>query len=188
MLGRLIYHFFRLSLFLRAEFTRQAFGMDGVSNLLYNCPQPFVAQLLRRYGAFVDDQVTLNSLLIIHNAQDSYKNLSVGEGCHIGRLVFLDLTQPITIGARATISMGAVILTHLDVGRSPLKNRGYPRQEGGVMIDTGAYIGACSIILHGVHIGEGALVAAGSLVRNDVSPYEVVGGIPARFIKSIADG
>ena len=52
-----------------------------------------------------------------------------------------------------------------------------------IHIYNGAWIGFNSIILKGVTIGEGAVVAAGSVVTKDVAPYTVVGGNPARFIK-----
>ena len=45
------------------------------------------------------------------------------------------------------------------------------------------WIGANSIIMTGVKIGDGAIIAAGSVVTKDIEPYIVVGGIPARFIK-----
>lgn len=52
-----------------------------------------------------------------------------------------------------------------------------------VVIGKGAWIGAGTIILKGVHIGEDAIVAAGSVVTKDVAPYTIVGGSPAHFIK-----
>ena len=53
---------------------------------------------------------------------------------------------------------------------------------GKVTIEDWAYVGAYSQILPGVTIGEGALVAAGSVVTHSVAPYTVVGGNPARYI------
>lgn len=53
---------------------------------------------------------------------------------------------------------------------------------GKVIIEDWAYIGAFSQIMPGVTIGEGALVAAGSVVTKSVAPHSVVGGNPARFI------
>lgn len=53
---------------------------------------------------------------------------------------------------------------------------------GKVVIEDWAYIGAYSQIMPGVTIGEGALVAAGSVVTKSVDPHTVVGGNPARYI------
>lgn len=51
------------------------------------------------------------------------------------------------------------------------------------VIGDDVWIGAYSIIMAGVHIGDGAIVAAGSIVTKDVKPYTIVGGAPAKFIK-----
>lgn len=53
---------------------------------------------------------------------------------------------------------------------------------GKIVVEDWAYIGCNAIILAGVTIGEGALVAAGSVVTKSVAPHTVVGGNPARFI------
>ena len=53
---------------------------------------------------------------------------------------------------------------------------------GKVVIEDWAYIGTGSQIMPGVTIGEGALVAAGSIVTKSVAPYTVVGGNPAKFL------
>ena len=53
-----------------------------------------------------------------------------------------------------------------------------------VVIGKGAWIGAGTIILKGVHIGADAIVAAGSVVTKDVASYTIAGGVPARFIKN----
>lgn len=45
------------------------------------------------------------------------------------------------------------------------------------------WIGGNSTILQGVTVGEGAIVAAGSVVTKDVASYTIVGGVPAKFIK-----
>ncbi|MGO4784646.1 acyltransferase [Cryobacterium sp. W22_MBD10_FK3] len=55
-------------------------------------------------------------------------------------------------------------------------------QGGPVSIGDMAYIATRAIILPGVTIGEGAVVAAGAVVTKDVPPYTIVGGVPARFI------
>ncbi|MFF2286149.1 DapH/DapD/GlmU-related protein [Peribacillus butanolivorans] len=55
--------------------------------------------------------------------------------------------------------------------------------KGPVVIEDDVWIGARALILSGVHIGQGAVVAAGSVVTKDVPPYSIVGGNPARVIK-----
>lgn len=59
-----------------------------------------------------------------------------------------------------------------------LKDTGAP-----IIIESFVWIGGKSIILQGITIGEGAVIAAGSIVTKDVEPYTIVGGTPAKFIK-----
>lgn len=55
--------------------------------------------------------------------------------------------------------------------------------KGDIVVKDDVWIGYGSIILSGVHIGQGAVIAAGSVVSHDVPPYAIVGGVPARLIK-----
>lgn len=52
-----------------------------------------------------------------------------------------------------------------------------------VEIGSDVWIGACSIILDGVRIGDGAIIAAGSVVTKNVDPYTIVGGVPAKLLR-----
>ena len=54
-----------------------------------------------------------------------------------------------------------------------------------VIIGDGCWIGANATIIGGVTIGEGAVVAAGAVVTKDVPPHTLVGGVPAKYIKSL---
>lgn len=55
--------------------------------------------------------------------------------------------------------------------------------KGDIIVEDDVWIGFGAKILSGVHIGRGAVIAAGSVVTKDVSPYAVVGGAPARVLK-----
>lgn len=65
----------------------------------------------------------------------------------------------------------------------------YPNFDvfGKVTIEDGVYVGAYSQIMPGVTIGNGALVAAGSVVTKSVAPHTVVGGNPAHFICTVEE-
>lgn len=55
--------------------------------------------------------------------------------------------------------------------------------KGDIIIGDDVWIGFSSIILSGVSVGQGAIIAAGSVVTKDIPPYAIVGGVPARIIK-----
>lgn len=63
----------------------------------------------------------------------------------------------------------------------PTKEQDY--LEAPIVIEDDVWIGAGAIILAGVTIGKGAIVAANAVVNTDVSPYTIVGGVPAHLIK-----
>jgi acetyltransferase-like isoleucine patch superfamily enzyme len=58
-----------------------------------------------------------------------------------------------------------------------------PEDDLGVVIEDDVWVGARAIILHGVTVCRGAIVAAGSIVTHNVPPYAVVAGVPARIIR-----
>lgn len=58
-----------------------------------------------------------------------------------------------------------------------------PENDIPIIIEDDVWIGTGAIILKGVTIGEGSIVAAGSVVNKDVAPYSIVGGVPAKLLK-----
>ena len=154
-------------------------GLDGIIQLLEGLNGNEAVQLLNCSGASVGDGTRIVTGLAIRNAGSGLSNLSVGENCHIGSQVFLDLAGPVHIGNRVTISMRVTVLTHTDVGDSRC---GIPPALAGVRIEDDAYIGAGATVLAGVTIGVGAVVAARALVVRDVAPRTIVAGVPARPI------
>jgi len=149
---------------LRWEYLRH--DIDGVTVRLRTLTSGHAAAL-RQFGASVAGDALVVGPLSIVNARRDFSNLQIGKRTHIGSEVFFDLAERITIDDGATISMRAVIITHFDAGRSALAAT-RPRRTGPVRICADAYIGAGATILHGVTIGERAIVGAGAVVSKDV--------------------
>jgi lipopolysaccharide transport system ATP-binding protein len=64
------------------------------------------------------------------------------------------------------------------------RNLDHPAGRGDMVIGNDVWIGEHALILPGVQIGDGAVIAAGSVVTKNVSDYEIVGGVPARHIRN----
>lgn len=106
------------------------------------------------------------------------KNISIGEDTIIGNNAFLDGRAPLTIGNHVDIASEVLIYnSEHNVNDEEMKAREEP-----VVIEDYAFIGPRVIILPGIKIGKGAVVAAAAVVTHDVLPGKIVGGIPAREI------
>lgn len=104
--------------------------------------------------------------------------LKIDEGTNIGFKCHLDCRRGITIGKNVCIASEVMIWTlHHDYNDEHFKVRG-----GTVCIGDYSWICSRAIILPGVKIGEGAIIAAGAVVCKDVEPWSVVGGVPAKKI------
>ncbi|MGF1484557.1 MAG: acyltransferase [Opitutales bacterium] len=98
----------------------------------------------------------------------------VNFGCTFdGRHYDIRMGSDVSIGPEATI---------LTLGHDP-DSPEFANAGGAVSVGDRVWIGYRAIILPGVTIGEGAVVAAGSVVTKDVAPFTVVGGAPARKLR-----
>lgn len=148
------------------------YGIDGICRELRTTVYD-QARILREFGAEVGDEVMFPGPITVVNASGDFSNLRIGDHCHIGADVLFDLADRVAIEDYATLSMRAVIVTHIDVGPGPLSQR-RPRQVGPVTIGRGAYLGAGATILHGVTVGAEATVGANAVVGRDVAAGETV--------------
>ncbi len=110
--------------------------------------------------------------------------VTIGARSWINAGCYLDVSAPIEIGADVAIGQQVLILTQTH-------RLGPPRRRAGaltaapVSIGDGCWVGARAIILPGVTIGAGAVVAAGSVVREDVAADVLVAGVPARRVRAL---
>ena len=130
------------------------------------------ASLYAKYGkgvlidrnTIIDSDVSIGNYSYV-NRDSSLENCVVGNYCSISSLVYINPYEH-ALKFRSTHPF-------CDVGREKRKK---------VVIGNDVLISLNCIILEGVNIGDGAVIAAGAVVTKDVAPYEIVGGVPAKHI------
>lgn len=116
-------------------------------------------------------------------------DVTIGEGTSIWfNAVLRGDVNTITIGKHCNIQDGSVLHTLYQKSTITLGNYvsvGHNVTIHGADVDDYALIGMGATLLDGAHVGEGAIVAAGALVLKgtQIGPYEIWGGVPAKFIK-----
>ncbi|MGD6793461.1 2,3,4,5-tetrahydropyridine-2,6-dicarboxylate N-acetyltransferase [Metabacillus indicus] len=123
-------------------------------------------------GAIIRDQVEIGDNAVI------MMGASINIGSVIGEGTMIDMN--VVLGGRATVGKNC----HIGAG-SVLAGVIEPPSAKPVVVEDDVVIGANAVVLEGVTVGKGAVVAAGAIVIDDVEPYTVVAGTPARKIKEI---
>lgn len=144
---------------------------------LYHLPALFRMALrvavLRRRGARIGALAFIGQLRI----EGSPARLTIGEEASLGRCE-IALHADVTIGRRAVVNDGAVLLTASHCLRDP----GWGLKPAPICIGDYAWIAHSAIILPGVSVGRGAVVGAGAVVRKDIPAYAVALGNPASIL------
>lgn len=104
--------------------------------------------------------------------------VEIGQGSIIGDHAFLDGRAPLIIGNNVDIASQVLIYN----SQHDIHSEDFVSTDGAVEIGDYVFIGPRAIILPGVKIGRGAVVAAGAVVTGDVKEFEIVGGVPAKVI------
>lgn len=105
-------------------------------------------------------------------------NITIGQDTIIGDHCFLDGRSPLKIGNH--VGIASQVLIYND--EHDINSDDYGNSFGPVEIGDYVFIGPRAIILPGVKIGKGAVVAAGAIVTKDIPEYEIWGGVPAKKI------
>jgi len=101
--------------------------------------------------------------------------IRIGTGSSIGHRAILDGRGSLAIGSNVNLSTGVWVWTMDHDPRSPT----FDSRKAAVVIGDFVWLSCRVVVLPGVTIGEGAVAAAGAVVTRDVSPYTIVGGVPA---------
>lgn len=108
----------------------------------------------------------------LHDFKDGSK-FKVGRFCSFGSNTFICLGGEHDYKTISTYPFESKISDHKITSFS----------KGDILIEDDVWVGLNVTILSGVKIGQGAIIAAGSVVTKDVEPYSICGGVPARLIK-----
>jgi acetyltransferase-like isoleucine patch superfamily enzyme len=156
-------------------------------------------------GVYIDEGVYLHALphgieigentyvmnhaeLHVYNFRDlPHAGIKIGKNCLISEFTVIRGQGGVTIGDNVYTSpfVQIVAVNHVyDDPKRPIIEQGITAQ--GIVIEDDAWIGSSAIILDGVRVGKGAVVAAGAVVSKDVPPHTVVAGVPAKVIKEIS--
>ena len=134
--------------------------------------------LMRLKGADVAADARIFGKVIFAGSMD---NLTVGSASTLNHGVFLNLRERITIGSHVHVSPYAQLHTgSLELETLPRKHR-----EAPIVVEDHAWIASGAVIVPGVRIGRGAVIAANSVVVDDVPAAALVGGVPARLIRRL---
>lgn len=117
-------------------------------------------------------------------------------GVHSSCFLFVTDESPVTIGSFCALATGVLFICQANHPTETASNfglqdqilqtkstMGYLQTKGPIVVGNDVWIATRAIIMSGVTIGDGAVIAAGSVVTRDVPPYAIVGGNPAKIIK-----
>jgi putative colanic acid biosynthesis acetyltransferase WcaF len=137
---------------------------------------PFIAPRMRAYQAFgVSFEDVRRTTIMIGAEVWAPSRLRLGIDTIIGRGCLVDARGGIEIGRHVNITSGACFQT----AKHLVNDRHFTADYGPITIADRVWIAQNAIVLGGVRIGEGAVVAAGAVVTHDVAPFTIVGGTPA---------
>ncbi len=118
--------------------------------------------------------------------------ITIGDNCQIGPYSILYGAGEIEMKAGSGIAMGVQLISQgVDFPRMEgreLSNSNLPLEFKKIVLEEGTYVGAGAIILLGVTIGRGGLVAPGAVVHKDIPPFKIAYAPPARIMRSAPMG
>jgi acetyltransferase-like isoleucine patch superfamily enzyme len=143
---------------------------------------------LSRDGVVIGSRATIGKYAILEcsgQLAQLGKGISIGDNSSVGDYSFIGAAGGVTIGSR--VLMGQRVAIHsqnhnFQDPTVPIQQQG--TTQLGVIVEDDCWIGSGVVILDGVTVGHGSILSAGSVVTKDVPPGSVVGGVPARVLRS----
>jgi len=190
----------------RAAAYRLILKMNGIAALERGVRLRFASNVTLEHGAYIDQGVYLHacpngitvgrnslvmhgSILHVYNFRNlPHAGIRIGENSLIGEYNVIRGQGGVKIGDRVYTSpmVQLVAVNHVfDDPLRPFIEQGIT--ASGITIEDDVWIGSGAVVTDGTTVGKGAVVAAGSVVTRDVPAHTVVGGIPARVLRQVAE-
>lgn len=147
----------------------------------YRRANPFGEELFdwKEKGRFVGgENVT------VYDSVHVIGDVVIGDDTWVGPGCLLDGSGGLTIGRNCSIASGAQLVSH-DTVRWAVSGGRLPYEHSPVAVEDHCFIGTYAVVLRGVRIGTESVVAAGSVVSDDVPARTIVAGAPARRIGTV---
>lgn len=142
--------------------------------------------LLRRAGVRIGPASLVQGPMRVTGNDNPCEKISIGTFTVISGALHCDVGAPIRIGNRVRIGHDVSLLTvDHEVGGEDMRSG--TRKYGPIEIGDGAWLASRVVVLPGVRIGAGAIVAAGSVVTRDVPDNTLAVGVPARAVRNLND-
>jgi len=146
-------------------------------------------------GVTIDPTTSVNNVTIGNHVKiakycsifgSARHQLEIGDETYIGMFSIINgFAAKVKVGKNVSIAQGVNIMADSGPNASPLMQQYYPLITGEITVGDHSWIGANAIIMPGVELGEFCVVAANSFVDKSFPPYSVVGGNPAKLLKTI---
>lgn len=112
-------------------------------------------------------------------------SITVGDNTFIGYATQINVGSSFTLGSHCMVAPGCIFSdAHHRNERLDIPMRSQDCEYSSIIVEDDVWLGAGVIVLRGVRIGHGAIIAAGSVVNKNIPPFEVWAGAPAKRIKS----
>ena len=156
-----------------------------LSFLIYLLPDTRCFSLKRSLYRFAGADIGENVRICSSAKISGNGNLSIGVNSWIGHETMIISSSNVAIGSNVDIAPRVFIGTgthEIDLTTAGIAGQGISKD---INIGDGCWLGAGSIILPGVEIGQRTVVAAGAVVSKSFGSYLLIGGVPAKIIKSL---
>jgi maltose O-acetyltransferase len=159
--------------------------LDMLVGLLpHFCFNRLRTRLYRGFGLTIGPRTMILGRIELSGSGNIWNKLRIGADCQITSPLYVDINGEVTIGDRVALAHHVILVTSSHELGAEAQRCG-ALKVAPIVIEDGCWIGAGVMVLPGVTIGRGSVIAAGAVVSSDVPPNTLAGGVPARPIKSL---